>query len=222
MKSRPPGGGDLWVFGYGSLMWNPGFAHAEARPARVYGYHRAFCLYSEHYRGTEARPGLVLGLNRGGSCRGRAFRVPAHDADAAMEYLIAREMYGHEVDVYQLQWHRVALEGGMGGTGNTGGASGTGSTGNPGGTGGAACGSKGHRAGGWAPRHRCVLHRQSRASALRRQTCARARRSADPRWRRRIGLERRLFAEHDSPPRRTRHQRRPDPRSRKAGGGLDP
>ncbi len=148
MKSRPPGGGDLWVFGYGSLMWNPGFAHAEARPARLYGYHRAFCLYSEHYRGTEARPGLVLGLDRGGSCRGRAFRVPAHDADAAMEYLIAREMYGHEIDVYQLQWHRVALEGGMGGTGNTGGASGTGSTGNPGGTGGAACGSKGHRAGG--------------------------------------------------------------------------
>ena len=56
---------DTWIFGYGSLMWNPGFAFAEARRARLTGYHRAFCIYSIHYRGTERRPGLVLGLDRG-------------------------------------------------------------------------------------------------------------------------------------------------------------
>src|SRR3546814_15151256 len=57
---------DVWVFGYGSLMWNPGFAFLERQPALLRGYHRAFCIYSEHYRGTRERPGLVLGLDRGG------------------------------------------------------------------------------------------------------------------------------------------------------------
>ncbi|MCH7554844.1 MAG: gamma-glutamylcyclotransferase [Proteobacteria bacterium] len=72
-------------------MWNPGFPHLEVRPARLHGYHRAFCLYSHHYRGTEARPGLVLGLDRGGSCRGRAYRVAARDAEDVIAYLDARE-----------------------------------------------------------------------------------------------------------------------------------
>ncbi|MEQ8246379.1 MAG: gamma-glutamylcyclotransferase [Alphaproteobacteria bacterium] len=103
------GEGDIWVFGYGSLMWNPGFPYAEVRSAQLHGYHRAFCLYSEHYRGTPERRGLVLGLDRGGSCVGRAFRVAAADAAAAMDYLIAREMFGHAVDVYALKWLRVAL-----------------------------------------------------------------------------------------------------------------
>jgi len=103
------GGGDIWVFGYGSLMWNPGFPHVEVRPARLRGYHRAFCLYSEHYRGTPERRGLVLGLDRGGSCVGRAFRVAAGEADAAMDYLIKREMFGHDVDVYVLKWLKVSL-----------------------------------------------------------------------------------------------------------------
>lgn len=103
--------GDIWVFGYGSLMWNPGFPHLEVRPARLYGYHRAFCLYSHHYRGTEDRPGLVLGLDRGGSCLGRAFRVGAQDAEAAMAYLIDREMFGHEEDVYRLVWPRISVDG---------------------------------------------------------------------------------------------------------------
>ncbi len=101
--------GDIWVFGYGSLMWNPGFPHLEVRPARLHGYHRAFCLYSYHYRGSEARPGLVLGLDRGGSCLGRAFRVAAHEADAAMAYLIDREMFGHDEDVYRLVWPRIGV-----------------------------------------------------------------------------------------------------------------
>ncbi len=72
-------GEDLWVFGYGSLMWNPGFPYLEQSDALLYGYHRGFCVYSHRYRGTPEKPGLVLGLDRGGSCRGVAFRVAAAD-----------------------------------------------------------------------------------------------------------------------------------------------
>lgn len=85
----------LWVFGYGSLMWQPGFPYAEARSARLEGYHRAFCIYSLHYRGTARRPGLVLGLARGGACEGMAFRVADGDAAKVRAYLHARELiYG--------------------------------------------------------------------------------------------------------------------------------
>lgn len=83
---------DIWVFGYGSLMWNPGFEHEEARPALLHGWHRAFCVYSHRYRGTPERPGLVLGLDRGGSCRGMAFRVAQARAIEALDYLWDREM----------------------------------------------------------------------------------------------------------------------------------
>lgn len=86
---------DLWVFGYGSLMWRPGFEFAEVRPALLRGWHRSFCLYSLHYRGTPAKPGLVLGLDHGGSCRGLAFRVPADQATLAIEYLNERELVGY-------------------------------------------------------------------------------------------------------------------------------
>lgn len=84
-------GDPLWVFGYGSLMWRPGFAHEAAEPARLRGYHRAFCIYSVHYRGTSTRPGLVLGLDRGGSCLGRAYLVAARDAEDVIAYLDKRE-----------------------------------------------------------------------------------------------------------------------------------
>lgn len=87
-----PGGGDLWIFGYGSLMWEPGFRHIEMRTGRVRGYHRRLCLYSVRYRGTRECPGVVLGLDRGGSCVGRAFRVAANNAAATIAYLHDREM----------------------------------------------------------------------------------------------------------------------------------
>jgi cation transport protein ChaC len=82
---------DLWVFGYGSLMWRPGFSFVERRVAMVHGYHRALCVYSHVHRGTPEKPGLVLGLDRGGSCKGLAFRVPAAEAAATIAYLRGRE-----------------------------------------------------------------------------------------------------------------------------------
>jgi glutathione-specific gamma-glutamylcyclotransferase len=84
--------GALWVFGYGSLMWDAGFRHAEARPALLHGYHRAFCVYSHRFRGTQDKPGLVLGLSPGGSCRGMAFRVAAGDVTRTLDELWVREM----------------------------------------------------------------------------------------------------------------------------------
>jgi glutathione-specific gamma-glutamylcyclotransferase len=87
-QSQP---GDLWVFGYGSLMWNPGFAFVERQPATAHGVHRRLCVWSTRYRGTPEHPGLVMGLLLGGSCRGVAFRVGARDVCATRDYLTARE-----------------------------------------------------------------------------------------------------------------------------------
>lgn len=83
--------GDLWVFGYGSLMWRPGFDFEERRPALLRGFRRSLCLYSHVHRGTPALPGLVLGLDRGGSCRGVAFRVAQRNVGATVAYLRERE-----------------------------------------------------------------------------------------------------------------------------------
>jgi len=89
------GKGDLWVFGYGSLMWRPGFEYVEKVPARLIGEHRALCVYSFDHRGTPEKPGLVLGLDRGGACRGIAFRVAPELREATVEYLRAREQTTH-------------------------------------------------------------------------------------------------------------------------------
>jgi len=91
-KIKVPQGTDLWVFGYGSLMWNPEFPYVERRQALLRGYHRRFCVYSHRYRGTPDRPGLVLGLDRGGSCRGIAFRVESPHVEATIDLLWDREM----------------------------------------------------------------------------------------------------------------------------------
>jgi cation transport protein ChaC len=84
--------GDLWIFGYGSLMWDPCFPHVESLPALIYGYHRELCIYSSRWRGTPQRPGLVLGLDRGGACRGVAFRIAAAHVSRSLESLWDREM----------------------------------------------------------------------------------------------------------------------------------
>jgi glutathione-specific gamma-glutamylcyclotransferase len=82
---------DLWVFGYGSLIWRPGFEHVERVPARMTGLHRSLCVYSFIHRGTPEKPGLVLGLDRGGACRGIAYRVAAKHRAATLTYLRDRE-----------------------------------------------------------------------------------------------------------------------------------
>lgn len=82
---------DLWVFGYGSLMWRPGFPFAERRHAHLHGYHRSLCIFSHVHRGTPDNPGLVLGLDRGGRCHGVAFRVVSREVEATVHYLRERE-----------------------------------------------------------------------------------------------------------------------------------
>lgn len=83
---------DLWVYGYGSLIWRPEFDFAENRPALLRGYHRSLCLWSRVNRGTPERPGLVFGLDAGGSCRGMVYRIPAADVPHTLAALWKREM----------------------------------------------------------------------------------------------------------------------------------
>ena len=84
-----------WVFGYGSLMWNPEFQFSESSLARVHGYHRSFCIQSTLYRGTPQQPGVVLGLDRGGSVDGLAFKIVDGHESEAINRLYAREMIGN-------------------------------------------------------------------------------------------------------------------------------
>jgi len=99
--------GDLWVFGYGSLMWRPGFDALERVPAKLIGMHRALCVYSFVHRGTPEKPGLVMGLDRGGMCRGVAYRVAAAKREETIVYLREREQV---TSVYLETIRRIALE----------------------------------------------------------------------------------------------------------------
>jgi cation transport protein ChaC len=93
IASLRDGGGPVWIFAYGSLLWDAGLRDVAIEPASLYGYHRSFCLYSYDYRGTAANPGLTLGLDRGGSCRGSVLRLPTEVFDRIWR----REMSGRVV-----------------------------------------------------------------------------------------------------------------------------
>ena len=92
---------DLWIFGYGSLIWRPDFAFEERRPARVHGWHRALKMWSRINRGTPERPGLVFGLLTGGCCRGVVFRIAREQGGATLAQLWKREM---ATAVYDPRW----------------------------------------------------------------------------------------------------------------------
>lgn len=100
--------GSLFVFGYGSLMWQPGFPFLMRRPARLIGAHRGLCIYSHHYRGTAEKPGLVLGLDRGGACQGIAFLIADSERQATLDYLREREQ---RTGVYREVTRAVWLDG---------------------------------------------------------------------------------------------------------------
>jgi len=102
---------DLWVFGYGSLIWKPGFQFAEQRAARLVGFHRALCVFSVRYRGSSKRPGLVFGLESGGFCDGVAFRVATENVAATVSYLRDREQV---TGAYRAERRLVEFSGGPG------------------------------------------------------------------------------------------------------------
>ena len=97
---------DFWVFGYGSLIWNPGFEMQERSLARLHGLHRSLCIHSWVHRGTRENPGLVLGLDHGGSCKGMAMRVDSRHRDEVIEYLRARELV---TNVYLECFRKITL-----------------------------------------------------------------------------------------------------------------
>ena len=102
---------ELWVFGYGSLMWQPGFAFETSAHGLLKGAHRSLCVYSEFHRGTKEQRGLVLGLDRGGACRGIVFRVKAGAEDETIAYLREREQV---TAVYVEAYRKVKLLDGSG------------------------------------------------------------------------------------------------------------
>jgi cation transport protein ChaC len=109
MADETPRGTNPYVFGYGSLIWNPGFPFVHSERALLRGAHRALAIYSHRHRGTPERPGLVFGLSRGGSCLGVAFEVEAAGWPAVFDYLQEREQ---DRGVYREAWREVTLASG--------------------------------------------------------------------------------------------------------------
>ncbi|WP_246811673.1 gamma-glutamylcyclotransferase [Mesorhizobium silamurunense] len=92
MLATRPDGPDVWIFAYGSLLWNPAVEHVEERAGVVPGWHRSFCIRMRDWRGTVDQPGLTMGLDRGGQCRGRALRLAEDTIEAQLGKLVRREM----------------------------------------------------------------------------------------------------------------------------------
>ena len=101
-------GADVWIFAYGSLIWNPIFLYSDRRVGKVYGWHRRFCHWTPVGRGTPGNPGLVLGLDRGGSCRGVAYQIAASDVATELQLLWRREMIA---GTYIPRWVKVFMGG---------------------------------------------------------------------------------------------------------------
>jgi glutathione-specific gamma-glutamylcyclotransferase len=99
--ASPHHAGDLWLFAYGSLVWDPVLSYGERRVVTVHGFHRRFCLHSRINRGTPESPGLVLGLDRGGRCAGVAYRIPAREVEIELRLLWRREML---LGSYEPKW----------------------------------------------------------------------------------------------------------------------
>lgn len=102
--ARVSAGEDVWLFGYGSLMWNPACEVAESRPVRLHGFHRRFSLWNTFGRGTPERPGLMLALEPGGSCAGIGLRIAADKVESELGAVWAREM---TTSSYVARWVRV-------------------------------------------------------------------------------------------------------------------
>ena len=96
---------DKWIYAYGSLMWQPEFPFQAQSIARLHGWRRSLCILSVHYRGTPEHPGLVLGLDRGGSCTGMAFQIAAHQWNDVWQQIYDREMISHVYVARQLPLH---------------------------------------------------------------------------------------------------------------------
>lgn len=107
LEGRPESG-EVWIFAYGSLIWNPEFEFVEERLGTVSGWHRSFCLgWVRLYRGTPERPGIMLALDRGGSCRGVVFRLPPEEMEANLEKILRREMPIKPVQSIPARWVSV-------------------------------------------------------------------------------------------------------------------
>ncbi len=108
-----PDSGDVWVFAYGSLIWNPEFEFVEERLGTVSGWHRSFCLgWVRLYRGTPERPGIMLAMDRGGSCRGVVFRLPTSKVEENLTILLRREMPIKRTSAIPVRWVSVRSEAG--------------------------------------------------------------------------------------------------------------